>query len=244
MAKLDWQKAREREAARNFGAAGKPRPETNAKRQAALAEFVRKHELRCFKCGGEKAEWAKTGISKRRAWAICTQCVTAVATTRPQTPAAQHSVAERTVGAMPPIVYTDGACSPNPGRGGYAAVILGVLARGPLVVSGAEPHTTNNRMEMRAVIEGLNALDPSPAVDVVTDSVYVLKGYTEWLPGWIQRGWRTSAKKPIQNADLWAKMVVAAERHGRVTWQWVRGHTGDEFNEMAHRVAVERALAD
>ena len=82
VAKLDWQKARQREAARDVGAAGKPRPETNAKRQAALAEFVRRHGLRCFKCGGEKAEWAKTGVSKRGAWAICTECVTEVTAPR------------------------------------------------------------------------------------------------------------------------------------------------------------------
>ena len=149
-------------------------------------------------------------------------------------------VTEAPANATGPVVYTDGACIGNPGRGGYAAVIVGV-SRAPFVVSGAERQTTNNRMELRAVIEALNALDPSPAVEVVTDSEYVLKGYTEWLPDWVRRGWRTSAKKPVKNADLWAELVTAAQRHGRVTWRWTRGHSGDRFNEMADKIAEELA---
>ncbi len=141
-----------------------------------------------------------------------------------------------------PVIYTDGACARKTGRGGYAAVIL-VVPHEPVVVSGSEPETTHNRMEMRAVIEGLNALDPCPAVEVVTDSKYVLNGFTEWLPGWIGRGWLTSAKKPVKNADLWADLVAAERRHERVAWRWTPGHSGDRFNEMADQIAVAATAA-
>jgi ribonuclease HI len=170
---------------------------------------------------------------------ICTRCVSE----RDRSPEKQVALDPLTVTERPspnvkmPVVYTDGAYSRNPGRGGYAAVIVAPFSRQPLVVSGGETQTTNNRMEMRAVIEGLNALDSSPSVEVVTDSQYVLKGFTEWLPEWIRRGWRTSSKKPVKNADLWAEMATAVERHGRVTWRWTRGHSGDRFNEMADRIA-------
>jgi ribonuclease HI len=188
--------------------------------------------------------WAKTGIAKRGPWAICTSCISSDAEAGRGLSADRPRPADlkpRRSGTGP-IVYTDGACSQNPGRGGYAAVIVGVLPSEPLVVSGGEGHTTNNRMEMRAVVEGLNALDPSPMVEVVTDSEYVLKGYTEWLPVWMKRGWRTSAKKPVKNSDLWAEIVAAAERHGQVTWRWTRGHAGDRYNEMADAIA-ERIAA-
>ena len=142
------------------------------------------------------------------------------------------------------VVYTDGACSPNPGRGGYAAVIVTHDTASPRIISGGEARSTNNRMEMRAVIEGLNALDPSMSVEVVTDSSYVLKGFTEWLPGWISRGWRTSSKQPVKNDDLWREMSAAAARHERVTWRWTRGHNGDRFNEMADRIAEAIACGD
>jgi ribonuclease HI len=245
VAKLDWQRARQRDAARDASSEPKARQGGNGKRQAALAAFVEQHGLRCFKCGGEKVKWAKTGLSKRGPWAICTDCVAEGGKPHPTTGATPPPLAgQARSDATAPVIYTDGACHGNPGRGGYAAVIVGVLASEPLVVRGGEPQTTNNRMEMRAAIEGLNALDPYPAVELVTDSEYVLKGYTEWLPGWIQRGWRTSAKKPVKNADLWAELVVAAQRHGRVTWRWTRGHSGDRFNEMADGIAEAVALSD
>jgi ribonuclease HI len=245
VAKRDWQKARERDAARRAFAGAKPRQGGSGKRQDALAAFVEKHGLRCFNCGAEKGEWAKTGVSRRGPWAICTTCVANGDETRSKTAVAPPPVTtEARAGATGPVVYTDGACFRNPGRGGYAAVIVGVLPREPLVVSDGERQTTNNRMEMRAVIEGLNALDPSPVVAVVTDSEYLIKGYTEWLPGWIRRGWRTSAKKPVKNADLWAEMVASAQRHGRVAWRWTRGHSGDRFNEMADEIAEKIAASE
>lgn len=145
--------------------------------------------------------------------------------------------------AATPVIYTDGACARSSGRGGYAAVIVGVLPHEPVVVSGGEPETTHNRMEMRAVIEGLNALDPCPTVEVVTDSKYVLKGFTEFLPVWIRRGWLTSAKKPVKNTDLWADLVAAAQRHEKVKWRWTPGHSGDRFNEMADQIAVAATAA-
>jgi len=273
MAKVDWQRARDRDLARKAANASPPDPPTARRRagqQDALAAFVERHQLLCFKCGVEKAEWAKTGVSKRGPWAICTSCVAERASARRATGDARGSApdltdtntADASTGGRPPdatrtaaepshpaatetpstdakrpVVYTDGACTRNPGRGGYAAVIVGPLSRRPLVVSGGEAYTTNNRMEMRAVIEGLNALDPSASVEVVTDSEYVLKGFTEWLPSWVRRGWRTSSKKPVKNADLWKDMAAAAGRHGRVTWRWTRGHSGDRFNEMADGIA-------
>jgi RNase H len=148
VAKRDWEKAKRRDAV-----PPKPRDsgQSGAKRQAALAAFVSQHDLRCFKCGAEKAEWAKTGVGKRGPWAICASCVSIGAEAR-RGPSADRPLpadlkpARSTTG---PIVYTDGACSRNPGRGGFAAVIVGLLPSEPLVVSGGEGHTTNNRMEMR-----------------------------------------------------------------------------------------------
>lgn len=144
-----------------------------------------------------------------------------------------------------PVIYTDGAWSRNRNRGGYAAVIVGVLPHEPVVVSGGEPETTQNRMELRAVIEGLNALDPCPTVEVVTDSTYVLTNFKEFLPGWIRRGWLTGAKKPVKNQDLWVDLLAATERHEKVKWRLIPGHSGDRFNEMADQIAVaETAAAD
>lgn len=235
MARLDFEKAKRRAAVPR-----EPRDTAQGRgaRQAALAAFVAEHGLSCFKCGAESAEWAKTGISERGPWAICVPCVSSGSEAHLETTGAT-APPERDPrrGAAEVVVYTDGACSRNPGPGGYAAVIVGVLPGEPRVVSGGEGETTNNRMELRAAVEGLNALDPSPSIEVVTDSEYVLKGYTEWLPGWVDRGWRTSAKKPVKNADLWMELDAAARRHGQVTWRWTRGHSGDRFNEMAHTAA-------
>lgn len=132
-------------------------------------------------------------------------------------------------------MYTDGACKGNPGKGGW-----GVLLRykgHEKRLYGGEPHTTNNRMELMAVIKGLDALKrDSCNVRVVSDSTYVLKGISEWLPNWKKRGWKTAAKKPVLNADLWMQLDVLASRHN-IDWQWVKGHNGHLENEIADELA-------
>ncbi len=141
-------------------------------------------------------------------------------------------------------IYTDGACKGNPGPGGW-----GVLLKSGDTVKelfGGENPTTNNRMEMQAVIEALGALKRPCAVTLHVDSQYVLKGITEWLPGWKARGWRTAAKQPVKNVDLWQKLdaLVAGGGH-KIEWRWVRGHNGDPGNERADELAnrgVEQAL--
>ncbi len=140
--------------------------------------------------------------------------------------------------SRPVVIHTDGACSGNPGPGGWGAV----LASGPheKELSGGTPETTNNRMELTAVIEALRALKRPCQVVIHTDSEYVMKGLTEWLPGWKARGWKTAAKKPVKNADLWQTLEQEAARH-QVTWEWVRGHSGDPGNERAD--ALARAAA-
>lgn len=134
----------------------------------------------------------------------------------------------------PVIIHTDGACRGNPGPGGWAAV----LAHGgrERELYGFEAHTTNNRMELLAVIHALEALKRPCTVQVVTDSQYVMKGVTEWLDNWKRRGWRTAARKPVQNVDLWQRLDRALGRH-RVEWEWVRGHTGHGGNERADALA-------
>lgn len=133
-------------------------------------------------------------------------------------------------------VYTDGACRGNPGPGGWGAVLSsGKRAK---TLRGAEASTTNNRMELRAAIEALNALTRSCTVALYTDSEYVRRGITEWLPAWKARGWKTASKKPVKNIDLWQALDEAANRH-TVEWHWVRGHNGNPGNEMADRLANE-----
>ena len=131
-------------------------------------------------------------------------------------------------------LHTDGACRGNPGPGGWGAV----LRHGTHVreLSGGEPATTNNRMELRAAIEGLRALREPCEVELATDSTYVMKGMTEWLAGWKQRGWKNSSKKPVANMDLWRELDVEAARHA-VSWRWVKGHSGDPGNERADQLA-------
>ncbi|MBS0366223.1 MAG: ribonuclease HI [Proteobacteria bacterium] len=133
-------------------------------------------------------------------------------------------------------IYTDGACRGNPGPGGW-----GVLLRHGehhKELSGAEPHTTNNRMEMTAVIRALEALKRPVPARLYTDSKYVLQGITEWLPGWKARGWRTAQRKPVLNQDLWQQLDALAAQH-RVDWQWVKGHAGNPGNERVDRLANE-----
>lgn len=131
-------------------------------------------------------------------------------------------------------LYTDGACRGNPGPGGWGAVLR---YRGQeRCLKGAERHTTNNRMELTAAIEGLRALTRPSRVHVVTDSQYVRNGITTWLAGWKARDWRTAERKPVKNADLWRELEQLASKH-RVTWEWVRGHTGHADNERADQLA-------
>jgi ribonuclease HI len=132
--------------------------------------------------------------------------------------------------------FTDGACRGNPGPGGW-----GVLLRAGGNVKelyGGEHATTNNRMELRAAIEALNALNKPCRVDLYTDSVYVRSGITQWLRAWRARGWKTADKKPVKNQDLWEALDAAAARH-EVTWHWVRGHSGHVENERADALANE-----
>lgn len=133
-------------------------------------------------------------------------------------------------------IYTDGACSGNPGPGGWGAVLRWNGHEKEL--SGGEAETTNNRMEMMAVIEALGALKKPSVVDLYTDSKYVMQGITEWLAGWKARGWRTAAKKPVKNQDLWERIDSAIATH-EVTFHWVKGHAGHPENERADRLAVD-----
>ena len=140
-------------------------------------------------------------------------------------------------------LYTDGACRGNPGPGGWAALLIAGGERREL--SGAEAETTNNRMELMAAISGLCALKRRCAVKLYTDSKYVLQGLTEWLPQWKARGWRTAAREPVKNKDLWEKLDAAAAAQD-IEWHWVKGHSGHEGNEFVDALAnqaIDRMLA-
>ncbi|WP_262030260.1 ribonuclease HI [Microvirga sp. Mcv34] len=132
-------------------------------------------------------------------------------------------------------IYTDGACSGNPGPGGWGAILI--FKGSEKEISGGEAHTTNNRMEIRAAIEGLNALKRSCAVDLFTDSQYVRQGITQWMHNWKRRGWRTADNKPVKNEDLWRALDEAARRHD-VAWHWVKGHADDPTNIRVDELAV------
>lgn len=133
-------------------------------------------------------------------------------------------------------LFTDGACKGNPGPGGWGALLHYGQAERSLF--GGEAATTNNRMELTAVIEGLKALKRGCVVRVHTDSRYVQQGITEWLPNWIRRGWRTSSGGPVKNQDLWQALAREAARH-RIEWYWVKGHAGHAGNERADALANE-----
>jgi ribonuclease HI len=140
----------------------------------------------------------------------------------------------------PVHIATDGACKGNPGPGGWGAVLrFGETER---ELSGGEPNTTNNRMELTAVIEALNALKRPCAVSLATDSRYVMDGLTKWIHGWQKNGWRTADKKPVKNAELWQALLAAVKPH-RISWEWVKGHAGHPDNERADRLASDAALA-
>jgi ribonuclease HI len=131
-------------------------------------------------------------------------------------------------------IYTDGACRGNPGPGGWAALLI--AGEHEREISGAETQTTNNRMELTAVIRALEALKQPSRVEVYTDSEYVKNGITEWLAAWKRRGWKTADRKPVKNVDLWQALEAAAARH-EVRWHWVRGHSGHAENERADALA-------
>jgi len=134
-------------------------------------------------------------------------------------------------------IYTDGACRGNPGPGGWAALLLTGGHRKE--ISGSEPHTTNNRMELLAAISGLEALkNPGTPARVYTDSQYVIKGIREWVANWKKRGWKTADRKPVKNQDLWERLDALAQAHA-VEWHWVPGHAGVEGNERVDRLANE-----
>jgi ribonuclease HI len=133
-------------------------------------------------------------------------------------------------------IYTDGACSGNPGPGGWGALLL--YGDHEKTLSGGDPDTTNNRMEMLAAIEALDALKKPCHVILHTDSTYVKQGITEWLARWKQNNWRTSKRKPVKNMDLWQRLEIAVQRH-RVDWRWVQGHSGVDGNERADELARE-----
>ncbi len=137
-------------------------------------------------------------------------------------------------------IATDGACKGNPGPGGWGVLIrMGSRER---ELSGGEKLTTNNRMELTAAIEGLNALKRPCRVTLSTDSRYVMDGLTKWIHGWRKNGWKTADKKPVKNADLWQTLIDAAAPH-RVEWVWVKGHAGHPDNERADRLASDAAFA-
>ena len=140
------------------------------------------------------------------------------------------------------IVYTDGACSGNPGPGGWGAILKHPSTGKARRMSGGEKNTTNNRMELKAVIAGLTAIKKASKVKVVSDSQYVTKGMTEWIENWVARNWRTSGKKPVKNADLWRELLEAAQKH-QITWEWIAGHAGHPENEQCDQMAVAQAEA-
>ena len=132
------------------------------------------------------------------------------------------------------IIYTDGACSGNPGPGGWGAILMSGGHRRE--ISGGEAPTTNNRMELMAAIMALESLKEPCKVTLYTDSVYVRSGILEWLPGWKSRGWKTASKQPVKNVDLWQRLDAARLPH-QVDWRWVKGHAGDPGNEAADALA-------
>lgn len=135
-------------------------------------------------------------------------------------------------------IFTDGACKGNPGPGGWAAILRSGGHEKELV--GGEPDTTNNRMEMTAVLRGLQALKEPCTVTIHTDSRYVIDGMTQWIFGWQKRGWVNAAKKPVANEDLWRELIAAVGPH-KVSWEWVKGHSGHPENERCDTLASEEA---
>jgi len=142
--------------------------------------------------------------------------------------------------ALPQVeIFTDGACKGNPGPGGWGVVLrMGATEK---ELSGGEPLTTNNRMEMMAVVQALSALKRPCAVTLSTDSRYVMDGLTKWVHGWQKNGWKTADRKPVKNADLWQALLAAARPH-QIAWRWVKGHAGHPENERADKLASDAAI--
>jgi ribonuclease HI len=139
----------------------------------------------------------------------------------------------------PVEVHTDGACLGNPGPGGWAALLR--YGRHERELVGGETNTTNNRMELMAAISGLEALSEGCDVTLFTDSQYVRQGITEWMPGWVRRGWKTAGGDPVKNRELWERLHAATGRH-RIEWKWVKGHSGHPDNERVDTLARNEAL--
>lgn len=133
-------------------------------------------------------------------------------------------------------IYTDGACSGNPGRGGWSAILCGEVE-----ISGGEENTTNNRMELMAAIQALQKvddmnIDSECEISIYTDSQYVKSGITDWIKNWVKNEWRNSQKQPVKNKELWQQLLALSENKN-ISWHWIRGHVGDEFNERADKLA-------
>tara|TARA_B100000900_G_C20414389_1_gene648232 strand:- start:84 stop:542 length:459 start_codon:yes stop_codon:yes gene_type:complete len=137
------------------------------------------------------------------------------------------------------IIYTDGACSGNPGIGGWGAYLI--YEDNKKEISGSESNTTNNRMELRAAIEGLNALRRPCEVLLYTDSVYLKDGITKWIVSWEKNNWKNANNKEVKNKDLWIELLKAVNRH-QIDWNWVKGHEGNEGNEIADKLATQAIL--
>jgi len=137
-------------------------------------------------------------------------------------------------------ISTDGACSGNPGPGGWGAILR--WANHEKELSGGDPHTTNNRMELMGAISALEALKRPCTIDLHTDSQYLRQGITQWIHGWKRNGWRTADKNPVKNVDLWQRLEAAITRH-EVRWHWVRGHAGHDLNERADQLARDAIAA-
>lgn len=133
------------------------------------------------------------------------------------------------------IIYTDGGAKPNPGPGGWAALLIFGDAQREL--SGGEARTTNNQMELTAAIEALEALNQPCQVTLYTDSEYLQKGITRWMKNWVKNGWMTASRKPVKNQDLWRRLHTAIQQHD-ITWKWVKGHAGHEHNERVDQLAT------
>lgn len=138
------------------------------------------------------------------------------------------------------VIYTDGACSGNPGPGGWGVVVFD--GEGEQRLSGGAPNTTNNIMELTAAIQALESLTRPRRVALYTDSRYVMDGITQWIHNWKKNGWRTAARKPVKNAELWRRLDVALQRH-EIEWHWVKGHSNDPGNELADRLARAAIVA-
>ena len=138
-------------------------------------------------------------------------------------------------------IFTDGACKGNPGPGGWGALLR--LGEHEKELSGSDPDTTNNRMEMTAVVRALNALTRPCSIDLYSDSKYVIDGMTKWIEGWQRKGWKNASKKPVRNADLWHELIEAAAPH-RIEWHWVKGHNGHVENERVDALASAAAEAE